>query len=1014
MSGDRVKIVVNNPGQYSEIRSNASIRNIRIIGSNDDEELMVDGRIGESVSFYAGRGSDHVLLDDSKFVGNAPNYTVTGSTLSRAAGSGVSVYAEAVESRALVTSDKTAGVSNVTIDSLSPYAGLVLRLGKPDHSVTVNMTDGRKGLSGPFVDGSFAREFATQLTILGNSGRDQFTFNDLATGDSHRPTYVIDNDYNYKNTPVRNTTISRQKVVDVKNFLGNYAYSFLDVTNVEISNRQQSFALGDRLIVNGAAIGSTFRVESPAENTQLTLNGSAGNDTFVLGAEHQRLDFLGDITINGGDGADQLVLDDRNNADIQPDSADAYWISRPEYRLDSVGNPSMRQQEVYRRNVATSSGGVFTTVSTFQHSNIENLEILGGATPNRFAIFSTPSDWATDFGSFVDARTTIRTGSSNDIVDVYGMGGRLDVDLGDGNNQAVVHRSQSILAIRDGGNLSSIVLGAENGLDALDGTVLVQGSTVGSTTLGIDDSRRDFRQSPPARTYSVHADRFSYGEPFREIYFQGLGCLAIAGNQNVNQFVVTDTPAGVTAITTGTLNSAEVIVNATTGPLFLHMLGTHNSIAVGDPSASLATIQQPVTLGSVRSDFLPSKITVSDEGNALGAEVELHPGGVDWNGRQIVNFGFASFGSLVYSAGAADDQITYSGRGRFSNHQTVIQPGDGDDYIFVTSREGKLSDLGTVAVFPSSGMDSLFVYDYAESKDQTYTFEKLFFPSIHTTGTRVNFADSVALVSFIGGAGDNLYDINWMPDRQPIEILGGLGNETLVGPDQNSDWLITAEDGRHAIAKQGSPLGTSAVVVFSQIENLRGGTGDDHFIFDPSAVPIAGVVDSGAGSNTLDYAAFTESVIVQLPSQRATMIAGEVRGFKTVIGGSGNDILVGDGGNVLVGGAGRDLLIAGMAASTLDGGQDEDILIGGTTDYDASRPLLESIRDFWERTDLSYAERVESLLAGNGVPGLNDGTVHTNTKADSLHGGEALDLFFAEADFDLLPDWVEEEWIAAV
>ena len=71
----------------------------------------------------------------------------------------------------------------------------------------------------------------------------------------------------------------------------------------------------------------------------------------------------------------------------------------------------------------------------------------------------------------------------------------------------------------------------------------------------------------------------------------------------------------------------------------------------------------------------------------MGAEVELHPGGVDWNGRQIVNFGFASFGSLVYSAGAADDQITYSGRGRFSNHQTVIQPGDGDDYIFVTARE---------------------------------------------------------------------------------------------------------------------------------------------------------------------------------------------------------------------------------------------------------------------------------------------------------------------------------------
>ena len=200
-------------------------------------------------------------------------------------------------------------------------------------------------------------------------------------------------------------------------------------------------------------------------------------------------------------------------------------------------------------------------------------------------------------------------------------------------------------------------------------------------------------------------------------------------------------------------------------------------------------------------------------------------------------------------------------------------------------------------------MDSLFVYDYAESKDQTYTFEKLFFPSIHTTGTGASTLPTPWpwSVSSVVPATICMTSNRECPIPQPIEILGGLGNETLVGPDQNSDWLITAEDGRHAIAKQGSPLGTSAVVVFSQIENLRGGTGDDHFIFDPSAIPIAGVVDSGAGSNTLDYAAFTESVIVQLPSQRATMIAGEVRGFKTVIGGSGNDILVGDGGNVLVG-----------------------------------------------------------------------------------------------------------------
>ena len=136
---------------------------------------------------------------------------------------------------------------------------LVLHLGKADHDVTVNLTDGRRGLGSLFDGASFISEVGTQLVILGNSGSDRFTFNDLAVGDTHQPTYVIDNDYNYKNTPVRNTTISREKVVDVRTSLGLYAYSFLDVTNIEISNASIAMRWVIRLIVNGAARAASSR-----------------------------------------------------------------------------------------------------------------------------------------------------------------------------------------------------------------------------------------------------------------------------------------------------------------------------------------------------------------------------------------------------------------------------------------------------------------------------------------------------------------------------------------------------------------------------------------------------------------------------------------------------------------------------------------------------------------------------------------------------------------------------------
>jgi len=108
-------------------------------------------------------------------------------------------------------------------------------------------------------------------------------------------------------------------------------------------------------------------------------------------------------------------------------------------------------------------------------------------------------------------------------------------------------------------------------------------------------------------------------------------------------------------------------------------------------------------------------------------------------------------------------------------------------------------------------------------------------------------------------------------------------------------------------------------------------------------------------------------------------------------------LLVGNGGNVLTGGNGRrNILIAGSSKSTLIGGDDEDLLIAGTTAYDADIAQLAAIVAEWIRTDEQYGVRVNNLTNGAGVPLLNATTVTGNGGGNTLNGAGALALIFSD------------------
>jgi len=129
-------------------------------------------------------------------------------------------------------------------------------------------------------------------------------------------------------------------------------------------------------------------------------------------------------------------------------------------------------------------------------------------------------------------------------------------------------------------------------------------------------------------------------------------------------------------------------------------------------------------------------------------------------------------------------------------------------------------------------------------------------------------------------------------------------------------------------------------------------------------------------------------------------------------GGGGNNVLVGGAGNnVLIGGPGRDLLIGGPRASALIGIGGDDLMIAGTTAYDANDAALAAIMAEWT-SRRGYATRVANL-SGTGSGPRNNGnvfliasgpnaTVFDNGAVDLLFGGEGQDWFFASLTQDII------------
>ncbi len=247
-----------------------------------------------------------------------------------------------------------------------------------------------------------------------------------------------------------------------------------------------------------------------------------------------------------------------------------------------------------------------------------------------------------------------------------------------------------------------------------------------------------------------------------------------------------------------------------------------------------------------------------------------------------------------------------------------------------------------------------------------------------TVGTSLSCGTEVdKLVSIENVIGSN-YNDTITGDAGSNKLFGGAGKDHFYGSGggdffdggAGKDWIDyrTSTTGVKVNLLTGvGQFGLAQGDTYANIENIRGGAGDDILIGDGNANVFYGgagsdrieggggndmiytaggydYVDGGTGIDTLSYADSWDKVIVNLATgigQYGSASRDTIVNVENLIGSKFNDVLTGDSGaNMLNGGSGNDTLRGGAGNDVLIGGSGADVLDGGdgidTASYAAS------------------------------------------------------------------------------
>jgi predicted outer membrane repeat protein len=792
-------------------------------------------------------------------------------------------------------------------------------------------------------------------------------------------------------------------VIDDTGDAGNATYT-ISATTIQINNLAPITYAGARgLILKGGSGADLFNVEGTAAGSPVTIQTGAGTNTVNVTPTSRNLKNLGGaLTVQGAGGGRVTALGVYDQANPL---GDGYTITTS--TVQSTHSALITYANVTSLSVRGGGGKNTFVVGDFTH-NLDNL------TAHLSIQGNGPGD-----GLLVDDRGPA-SATVVQVAPTFTITGHSVTRA----NQAVInlgivppfphtftafldYSGIGDLTVRGGRGKNTYVIGdGSHNLDDLPARLSIQGGGP-SDALKVDDrgpAAAGLGGSAPTFTitgFQVTRTDHEVGQTANgptlpvnfttAISYSGLVDLTVQGGNVETSFVVGDASRNLDPL-----------------PPHLHVLGggAGSSLTVDDRGPASPTIVQAAPTFTITQSNITRTNQEVVQSTAFGNRFShTATASIDYRGidRLEVDGGSAPNVFKVESTAAATP-VTLNGGSGGNSFSITEQAGNLD------ALKGSLTINGNAAA--TGPAPQLYVFDQNDPRPESWTWNGNTLTRQHQeaagpVSTTITLAHlGWARVSL--GKGDNSFAVQAVSPAITLDVVGGAGSNTLIGPDTANTWDLTG--------KGAGWLDNS--VMFGSIRNLQGGAGGDTFAFHhnrPSSLDLAplsgaltGNLDGGGVVNTLDYSGFFGDVTVNLPLGTATQVGGKVSHIQNVIGGQGNSLLVGAAGTQsLTGGAGRNFLIAGPTAATLTGGPGEDVLVGGTTAYDSDAAALSAVFTEWTRTDLAYNGRVQHLLTGGGRNGatlLDASHFTSNGGGNTLTRGAGLDLFYVFPTRDTT-DW---------
>jgi hypothetical protein len=667
-----------------------------------------------------------------------------------------------------------------------------------------------------------------------------------------------------------NLTLAGSSNEVVTNLVGDISATYLSgsltVTTGDADDDGISITTGiANTTINASGDDDTITVnaDAMADNTTLTLSGSAGQSVSNLQANTNASGTSGTVTLNYKDVAD-------NAAGITTGSG-ATSVSGS----GSTDTLTVNASSLGENTTLTQSGTANQTVTNLV-GDISATNLSGSLTVTT--------------GDAGDNSISITTGSNNTAITANGSGDSITVnaDAMADNTSLSLSGSATETVTNLQANTNASATSGEVSLSYKDVADNVATITTGSgaTTVGGSSS---------TDTLSVNASALAQAK-------------SLIQSGNANQ-VVTGLVADISAtnlsgsLTVTTADAVDNGISITTGS--------------GNTTINASGAGDTVT---VNADGMFDNKTLDINGSASYALTNLE-GDLD---------GLGSSGSLTISySNVADNAATL----KAGSGNVVVTGGDATDTITVTG----LSTNNQI--FTSQASTSNFSLT-AGAGSQTIT-------GSNSGNDSIDGGAGSDTLSFAGGSNVVLSITDYSTGSGGVTgqgtdqfsrietLLGATGTDELRGIQSSStNEVLTITGSNSGTMADAAGSGSFA---FSSFEQTDLAAGDDVLRITGSG-SLSGRADGGAGTDLLDYSAYTASgVEVDLASGKATAIDGNAaaglvaNSFENVTGSSGDDKIVGDSGaNLLLGGAGNDSLDGGAGSDTLNGGSGDDLIEGGS------------------------------------------------------------------------------------